>query len=375
MPQLNPVSFTSQGPETSDIERRRRLAEMLRQRGMEPLQAQPNAPISPLSGVAKMLNAYTGARMGKQADTDEQEMKKAYQQALASSLSGGGSMGDMAGRLEASGNSQAMELAAQLRIRDAERQASQSRMMTGEEETAAGLPTEPVWAMGPTGVPQVVWEPPKPTAQEAMSPDRFNQEMQLKATGVPKPEQPKGVDVINLQLPDGSVKAFNSMDEAGIAAALQQGAVKQGQVSAPPKVSPKERQTAFGKVQAAQLLRKQISDARAAFDQIKGTLAAGPSGYLMPLSETGQNFDAAVDALRSTVSALTRVPGVGAMSDYETRLDQAKIPQRGRYESTTEQQLQQLEEMAQFIESGYADMLGNDPSNEAGDGWKIEEVR
>jgi len=142
---------------------------------------------------------------------------------------------------------------------------------------------------------------------------------------------------------------------------------KDGDVSVVPGVQPPPKQTltgkdlaaANGKIQTAQNLKRQIAEARTRFAQIKGTLAAGPITGMNPFSEQGQQFDASIDALRSTVTALTRTPGVGAMSDYETRLDQSKIPSRGKYESTTEQQLQELETFADNILSGYGDMIGD----------------
>jgi len=46
------------------------------------------------------------------------------------------------------------------------------------------------------------------------------------------------------------------------------------------------------------------------------------------------------------------------MSDYETRLDQAKIPTRARYDEVTEFQLNALDDLANEVEQGYGAMLG-----------------
>jgi hypothetical protein len=51
------------------------------------------------------------------------------------------------------------------------------------------------------------------------------------------------------------------------------------------------------------------------------------------------------------------VPGVGAMSDYETKLDQSKFPNRNEYESVTLDTLQNLEDQLALIETGYRDLL------------------
>ena len=359
MASLGSVSFTSaQDPELQAIERRRRLAEMLAQQAGEPTQVQQNAPISPLSGLAKALRGYTAGRGMRKADEAEKDYSLSYQKELANVLGGGTS---------ASTNPQIQMLAAQIRMQKEQQAADaagkQVTNLTDEEEKAAGLNPAGVYQRNAYGKITPLWEPPKPdTKSDALiqqEKDLYAYKAQQDAANR-QPDQPKPVGVINLKMPDGTVKAFNSTDEAGINAALSSGGVEQGQErpAASQNLSGKERQTANAKIQAAKLLKQQIAEARTKFDEIKGSFAAGPSGYLLPLSEKGQNFDASIDALRSSVSALTRVPGVGAMSDYETRLDQSKIPQRGRYESTTEQQLKQLEDMANFIESGYSDMLG-----------------
>jgi hypothetical protein len=89
--------FSPYEAETQDIEQRRKYAELLRQQGMAPLQAHSvggmNARISPLEGLAKMLNAYSGSkgvenaaqerkdlmgRMDTERSTDMAALLKAY---------------------------------------------------------------------------------------------------------------------------------------------------------------------------------------------------------------------------------------------------------------------------------------------------------
>lgn len=123
-------------------------------------------------------------------------------------------------------------------------------------------------------------------------------------------------------------------------------------------ISQKDATTAKLKLNTAKLARQQLNDIRAKFEPLKGKWSAGPFGAGNLPSEEGRAFDRAVDQMRSTLTALTRVPGVGAMSDYETKLDQAKFPTRNEYESVTEQQINQLESMLDQIESGYSDLLG-----------------
>jgi cation transport regulator ChaB len=127
--------------------------------------------------------------------------------------------------------------------------------------------------------------------------------------------------------------------------------------TAPAPMSAKDRNTARVKLTQVSVARRQLQDAKQKYAALKGSLAAGPGGGLLP-TPGGKAYDAAIDTMRSSISALTRVPGVGAMSDYETRLDQAKFPTRNNYEEVGAQQLQALEDQLNTIEQNYREMLG-----------------
>jgi hypothetical protein len=134
-------------------------------------------------------------------------------------------------------------------------------------------------------------------------------------------------------------------------------------------LSQKDATTAKMKLNTVSLARQQLNRIREEFEGkvdpktgqraggIKGTMSAGAFGQGKIPTEGGRKFDAAVNQMRSTLTALTRVPGVGAMSDYETKLDQSKFPTRNDYESVTEQQLGDLDNMLNAIETGYKDLL------------------
>lgn len=127
-------------------------------------------------------------------------------------------------------------------------------------------------------------------------------------------------------------------------------------------LSQKDQTVAKMKLNTVKLARQQLNNIRKRFQPLKGTVSAGAFGQGMVPSETGRAFDRSVDQMRSTLTALTRVPGVGAMSDYETKLDQAKFPTRQEYESVTEQQINDLDSMLNAIETGYGDLLGGQQS-------------
>lgn len=133
------------------------------------------------------------------------------------------------------------------------------------------------------------------------------------------------------------------------------------------QLSTREQQAAKDKLLKIELARKQLEAIKKRFDELTGLdpktgvraggWAAGPFGSGKLPTEKGRQFDAAVDAMRQTITALTRTPGIGQMSDYETRLFQAQMPTRENYESVTEQQLDQLDNMMNLLESGYEGLL------------------
>jgi hypothetical protein len=134
------------------------------------------------------------------------------------------------------------------------------------------------------------------------------------------------------------------------------------------RYSAKELQAARDKVRTVGVARQQLQNIKDKWEALvgkkgadgkrSGAASAGPFGGGMLPTEAGSNFDAAVDQFRSTITALTRTPGVGAMSDYETRLDQSKMPSRRDYESSTEQKIQALEQFVNSLDAGYADIVG-----------------
>lgn len=138
-------------------------------------------------------------------------------------------------------------------------------------------------------------------------------------------------------------------------------------------LSQKDATTAKMKLNTVALARKQLNDIRQRFGSIKGSASAGAFGQGLLPTEKGQGFDRAVDQMRSTLTALTRVPGVGAMSDYETKLDQAKFPNRRDYESVTEQQINAIDDMLALIENGYTGLLGNGTQQTAPQSQQFQE--
>lgn len=154
------------------------------------------------------------------------------------------------------------------------------------------------------------------------------------------PEQAKA-----LGLPEGTVAQVSPDGKVDI---VSKGVQQQ--------LTPKDASAAQVKLRQIQLAKRQLELVRQKFGALKGTFSSGLGGNYIP-SEAGKQADAAVNSMRDTLTSITRVPGIGAMSDYETRLQQAKFPDRGQYESVSDQQIQSVQDTLDLLEKGYADML------------------
>jgi hypothetical protein len=132
-------------------------------------------------------------------------------------------------------------------------------------------------------------------------------------------------------------------------------------------MSPKDQATAKSKITMLTLAKQQLDQVQSKFDAIKNTMSAGPLGQGKAPTPSGKAFDAAVAAMRNTITGLTRVPGVGSMSDFETKLSQAGNPSRTEYEDVTQQQIDQMYQMINTLSTGYQGMLpGIDDTPDAG---------
>lgn len=141
------------------------------------------------------------------------------------------------------------------------------------------------------------------------------------------------------------------------------------------RISAKDATTARQKITQIRAARQQINSARQAFQKLKGTFSAGLGGQYLPTPE-GQAFDRAIANLAPLITAVTRVPGVGAMSDYESRLQNAALPSRGTYEDVTAQQFQDLENLLNTVEGGYNDLLsgGQAPAGASDEEDSIDDI-
>lgn len=96
----------------------------------------------------------------------------------------------------------------------------------------------------------------------------------------------------------------------------------------------------------------------------------GYSGFLQgripgTLDASSNRFDKAVAALAPLIRQLTRVPGEGAMTDYESRLAQATLPDRVDTPEGRREALASIRELVRQTKIGYQKFLGNTPANPA----------
>lgn len=116
-------------------------------------------------------------------------------------------------------------------------------------------------------------------------------------------------------------------------------------------------------------IRGQIKRLKEARDNLSG-VSTGIVGQGYLPTESGRAFDAEIAQLQSMIRGLTRTPGEGQMSDYESRLAAGILPSRKEYDSVIDQKIQGLEDLVNAIEVGYKNMLNPNGTTNDGGGKK-----
>lgn len=99
--------------------------------------------------------------------------------------------------------------------------------------------------------------------------------------------------------------------------------------------------------------RSNLSGAREVSDRIakRAVGKGGPlQGEALGLTEDGQLFTQYIDNLMTHIQALTRIPGVGAQSDWEGRLNKAVLPDLSQRPSARQVALDELELLVSDLE-------------------------
>lgn len=121
-------------------------------------------------------------------------------------------------------------------------------------------------------------------------------------------------------------------------------------------LSQEQLKNASAKKQTVEILRKQLDNLKAARANL-GSMDYGVLAGRQSVTDSARAYDGALAALQSTVRQLTRTPGEGAMSDFESRIAMAQLPGRVDPSGVIDQKITQLEDLANIVEQGYSDML------------------
>lgn len=129
-------------------------------------------------------------------------------------------------------------------------------------------------------------------------------------------------------------------------------------------LTPTQRGNVVQKLALLPNVRAQYERVRTLYDEMvqEGTLARGGVGGLVPGALAGgkaEAFDKAAGALRKSILSLTRIPGVGSMSNYETVLDEQALPTRWGSDEGRLEALNGIGTVLDSYEQGYKEMLGN----------------
>lgn len=121
-------------------------------------------------------------------------------------------------------------------------------------------------------------------------------------------------------------------------------------------LSQEQLKNASAKKQTVEILRKQLDNLKVARANL-GSMDYGVIAGRQAVTDSARAYDGALAALQSTVRQLTRTPGEGAMSDFESRIAMAQLPGRVDPSGVIDQKITQLEDLANIVEQGYSDML------------------
>jgi hypothetical protein len=385
-----------------DVQRRRQRAQLLQQYAMQPQIANSGqfaVGPSALSSIAALASVVGGGYQNRKADREEKQARTDEQARLAQAMKrilGGGSdpgVDPVTGQGPAMNAAPNPQQQAALDLMQSMPIEQQQQVMSGQAlsrlfpsakegytlkagETRYGGDNKPLASL-PTETPaKPTISPINPSDWTPASIAKYKDSGNY-ADLIPKPDKPAKDDetwrtmtpdeIAQAGLPPGTAAERSSKGHTNVLS-------KRDNTGS---LSQKDATTAKIKLNTIALARKQLNDIRSAFegaqDQktgqraggIKDTSAAGPSwtGQGVLPSEGGAKFDKAVDMMRDTLTSITRTPGVGSMSDYETKLGQAKFPSRHEYESVTQQTIDSLDDQLALLENGYTNLLsGNTQS-------------
>ena len=294
--------------EMAKLARRRQIAEMMQQQGMEPLGGTEMAgrlavARSPFEGAARLAQTFVGASGQRKVDREETDLKRQRQEAIAKAMT----------EFETTQDTDKLatsvldpEAFAQMKLAAATKPKQIERVDLGDK-------------VG-------VYENGKLTGYEAkgVSPDAAANREASAAERAATREFTAGQNKL-------------ARDQAALLAAEQRAVTTRGQdlaaaERAKPKLSATERKQmkdAGIKLPRVQAALRRVDRVESAFNALKDNplFNGGPiDKYALTLTKEGQEARASNAQLLKELTALTRVPGVGSQSDLEQRLEALTLP-------------------------------------------------
>lgn len=130
------------------------------------------------------------------------------------------------------------------------------------------------------------------------------------------------------------------------------------------------------KLANATAARRQLTRVRSAIGALSGSMIdGGPAdAKVLKYTKKGQEIDASNAALLQSLTTLTRIPGVGAQSDLEQRLQQLRLPS---YEFSPDVNAKTVKELEAFIGDLEVALRGasSTPGTGATGDWSVEEMQ
>lgn len=184
----------------------------------------------------------------------------------------------------------------------------------------------------------------------------------------------RGQDVSATTARAAQAVTMRGQDISAATARAGQAVTMRGQdLAATARAAPKPATAALArtKLTALNAIDNQLNRVEAALKKAKyrGYVAGRVPGGL---SGADNAADAAIRQLAPLIRQLTRVPGEGAMSDYESKLAEAGMPSRVQTDEALAETLGGYRELINQTRAGYRDILGEAPASTENRGFRVK---
>lgn len=184
----------------------------------------------------------------------------------------------------------------------------------------------------------------------------------------------RGQDISAATARAGQAVTMRGQDISAATARAGQSVTMRGQdMAAAARAAPKPATAALArtKLTALNAIDNQLNRVEAAMRKAK---YRGPVAGRLPggISGVDNAADAAIRQLAPLIRQLTRVPGEGAMSDYESRLAEAGQPSRAQTAEALAETMAGYRDLIRQTRAGYQDILGESPASSGSRGFRVK---